>query len=177
MKDIKGFQSKFCYLTEPRKRRKTNEKQLDLLLKFFDQNPNPDAKQRKKISEVVQMDTRAIQVWFQNRRSKTRSSSKSSTRSTGSSPSSSLSDYSETSNLSEAPFPSEDVLGLHFDESILKSWEFTAFSEDQSCNLKSEIEFLTESPTLDFLDESFFDDAFPQFSSPLFQDFDPFKRD
>ncbi|XP_072027229.1 uncharacterized protein [Amphiura filiformis] len=49
-----------------------NVAQLDALARIFEENRYPDAPLRKKIAERLDIDEERIQIWFQNRRAKTR---------------------------------------------------------------------------------------------------------
>ncbi|BGP32889.1 hypothetical protein JCM10296v2_004674 [Rhodotorula toruloides] len=51
-------------------RRRTSAQQLKVLEHHFEINPKPDLALRKKLSEVLEMTPREVQVWFQNRRAK-----------------------------------------------------------------------------------------------------------
>ncbi|BGP00277.1 Proteophosphoglycan 5 [Rhodotorula toruloides ATCC 204091] len=51
-------------------RRRTSAQQLKVLEHHFEINPKPDLATRKKLSEVLEMTPREVQVWFQNRRAK-----------------------------------------------------------------------------------------------------------
>jgi len=73
----KLFQMKFSYLNEPKKRTRTTPEQVEILAKAFEKNSLPTPKQRKVIAEQTGMSTRAIQVWFQNKRAKLRTKQKS----------------------------------------------------------------------------------------------------
>jgi len=70
---LKSFQTKFTYVKEPRKRTRTSLQQLEVLINFFDKQPCPTIKQRKQLAEKTGMTPRCVQVWFQNRRAKGRS--------------------------------------------------------------------------------------------------------
>jgi len=73
---LKMYQMKFSYLNEPKKRTRTTPEQLAILIQAFEKNSLPSPKQRKLISEKTGMSTRAIQVWFQNKRAKLRTKQK-----------------------------------------------------------------------------------------------------
>lgn len=51
-----------------RKRRRTNSKDLEILQREFDLNDNPNKLRRQRIASMVNMNERAVQVWFQNKR-------------------------------------------------------------------------------------------------------------
>ncbi|BGP63139.1 hypothetical protein NBRC10512v2_004475 [Rhodotorula toruloides] len=51
-------------------RRRTSAQQLKVLEHHFEINPKPDLALRKKLSEMLEMTPREVQVWFQNRRAK-----------------------------------------------------------------------------------------------------------
>ncbi|KAM0749246.1 homeobox, partial [Meredithblackwellia eburnea MCA 4105] len=53
-------------------RRRTTPSQLKILEFHFDRNPKPDITLRKQLSEQLDMTPREVQVWFQNRRAKTK---------------------------------------------------------------------------------------------------------
>ncbi|KAJ3176499.1 hypothetical protein HDU87_005193 [Geranomyces variabilis] len=58
---------------EPRKRRsRTSSSTLWLLQEAFDRDPMPTAEQRAQLAEAAGMSVRNVQVWFQNRRAKTK---------------------------------------------------------------------------------------------------------
>merc|ERR1711890_64752 len=56
------------FYVKPRRRIPKNHKVI--LEKVFEFDQKPAASVRKKLSEQLQMDMRAVQVWFQNRRAK-----------------------------------------------------------------------------------------------------------
>jgi len=72
----KLFQMKFSYLNEPKKRKRTTPEQVAILTSTFEKNSLPTPKQRKMIAQQTGMTTRAIQVWFQNKRAKLRTKQK-----------------------------------------------------------------------------------------------------
>ncbi|KAJ3018427.1 UNVERIFIED_CONTAM: hypothetical protein HDU68_011156 [Siphonaria sp. JEL0065] len=51
-----------------RKRVHPTKQQQDLLERFFEQNAKPNSKERAEICQVVNINSRSVQVWFQNRR-------------------------------------------------------------------------------------------------------------
>ncbi|ORY87484.1 homeobox domain-containing protein, partial [Leucosporidium creatinivorum] len=53
-------------------RRRTSPNQLKILEYHFEHNPKPDVTLRKALSEQLDMTPREVQVWFQNRRAKTK---------------------------------------------------------------------------------------------------------
>ncbi|KAJ3012118.1 UNVERIFIED_CONTAM: hypothetical protein HDU68_001361 [Siphonaria sp. JEL0065] len=53
-----------------RKRVHPTKQQQDLLERFFEQNPKPNSKERAEICKAVNINSRSVQVWFQNRRVK-----------------------------------------------------------------------------------------------------------
>ncbi|RKO99837.1 hypothetical protein CXG81DRAFT_1278, partial [Caulochytrium protostelioides] len=56
-----------------RKRRtRTSRPQLTVLLRVFEQTPTPPPPVCAEIAARIGMTTRAVQVWFQNRRAKRR---------------------------------------------------------------------------------------------------------
>jgi hypothetical protein len=69
---LKLYQTKFTYLKEPRKRKRTTDEQLEILLQAFEKDQIPGVKQRKLLAERTGMTPRTVQVWFQNRRAKYR---------------------------------------------------------------------------------------------------------
>lgn len=54
------------------KRTRASGEVLALLINEFNQNPNPNAEMRKKISDQTGMPERSVRIWFQNRRAKSR---------------------------------------------------------------------------------------------------------
>jgi hypothetical protein len=60
--------------SETKKRIKYTTAQLTILEKEFQANNNPNAEQREKIAILVGRDQRSIQIWFQNRRAKLKTS-------------------------------------------------------------------------------------------------------
>jgi hypothetical protein len=54
------------------KRTRASGEVLALLIEEFNQNPNPNAKIRKRISDQTGMPERSVRIWFQNRRAKSR---------------------------------------------------------------------------------------------------------
>ncbi|ORY86127.1 homeobox domain-domain-containing protein, partial [Protomyces lactucae-debilis] len=55
-----------------KKRQRATPEQLAVLEEAFDVNPSPNAKQREVISAQIDMTERSVQIWFQNRRAKTK---------------------------------------------------------------------------------------------------------
>lgn len=55
-----------------KKRRRLLPEETDLLVKVFDRCPRPNNDVRDQLSERLGMSPRAIQIWFQNRRAKTK---------------------------------------------------------------------------------------------------------
>ncbi|KAJ3019156.1 UNVERIFIED_CONTAM: hypothetical protein HDU68_010800 [Siphonaria sp. JEL0065] len=53
-----------------RKRVHPTKQQQDLLERFFEQNAKPNSKERAEICKAVNINSRSVQVWFQNRRVK-----------------------------------------------------------------------------------------------------------
>ena len=51
-------------------RRKTTDEQRNVLEKIFRTNPRPDTNFRRVLAQELGMDSRRVQVWFQNRRAK-----------------------------------------------------------------------------------------------------------
>ncbi|KAI8911245.1 Homeodomain-like protein, partial [Powellomyces hirtus] len=57
----------------PRKKRvRTSSEQLNILLEAFAENPMPEPPARTKLAQTLGMTPRAVQIWFQNRRAKTK---------------------------------------------------------------------------------------------------------
>ena len=58
--------------TSIRRKKRTNitQEQCDELLRIFEIDPFPSAKQRQRLSEYLNISSRSVQVWFQNRRQK-----------------------------------------------------------------------------------------------------------
>ncbi|AAS53172.2 AFL202Cp [Eremothecium gossypii ATCC 10895] len=56
------------------KRTRATGEALELLKKEFDINPNPNAQNRKRISEQTGLPEKNVRIWFQNRRAKYRKS-------------------------------------------------------------------------------------------------------
>lgn len=55
---------------KPPKRHRTSIYQLEMLTKLYEVNKIPDLHARAKLSLIIDMSSRRIQVWFQNRRAK-----------------------------------------------------------------------------------------------------------
>ncbi|OMH81791.1 Homeobox protein 10 [Zancudomyces culisetae] len=53
---------------ETKKRKRTTDKQLALLLEAYATTKKPTPKQRNELARVLDMSSRQIQIWFQNRR-------------------------------------------------------------------------------------------------------------
>ncbi|EGG07485.1 uncharacterized protein MELLADRAFT_35504, partial [Melampsora larici-populina 98AG31] len=53
-------------------RRRTTPAQLNVLEAQFESNSKPDVVLRKQLAEKLDMTPREVQVWFQNRRAKTK---------------------------------------------------------------------------------------------------------
>lgn len=51
-----------------RKRRRTSSHELSILQLEFNAGPNPNKARRQQIAQRVQMDEKAVQIWFQNKR-------------------------------------------------------------------------------------------------------------
>ncbi|AMD20050.1 HCL101Wp [Eremothecium sinecaudum] len=62
-----------CEKPKSKRTRATGEA-LELLKKEFDVNPNPNAQNRKRISEQTGLPEKNVRIWFQNRRAKYRKS-------------------------------------------------------------------------------------------------------
>jgi len=54
----------------PKKRNRTTPEQLLILEEAFLKNPTPTSQVRDAIAEKVEMSSRSVQIWFQNRRAK-----------------------------------------------------------------------------------------------------------
>ncbi|BFZ54052.1 hypothetical protein PYCC9005_001083 [Savitreella phatthalungensis] len=59
-----------------KKRQRATPEQLVVLEEAFAVNPNPNAKMREAISGEINMTERSVQIWFQNRRAKTKTQQK-----------------------------------------------------------------------------------------------------
>ncbi|KAG0370184.1 hypothetical protein BGZ54_007384 [Gamsiella multidivaricata] len=57
---------------EVKRRRRTSRSQFKTLEKAFTENPKPDASTRRHLAQRLSMSPRGIQVWFQNRRAKSK---------------------------------------------------------------------------------------------------------
>lgn len=57
---------------EVKRRRRTSKSQFKKLEKAFNENPKPDASTRRHLAQKLSMSPRGIQVWFQNRRAKSK---------------------------------------------------------------------------------------------------------
>ncbi|KAF9365277.1 hypothetical protein BGX34_010671 [Mortierella sp. NVP85] len=57
---------------EVKRRRRTSKSQFKKLEKTFNENPKPDASTRRYLAQKLSMSPRDIQVWFQNRRAKSK---------------------------------------------------------------------------------------------------------
>jgi hypothetical protein len=58
------------------KRQRMDPEQHSFLLKAFTDCPRPDSNQRKHLAQVTGLSSRAIQIWFQNRRAKLKKETK-----------------------------------------------------------------------------------------------------
>ncbi|CEP61490.1 Pho2p LALA0_S03e04016g [Lachancea lanzarotensis] len=56
------------------KRTRATGEALNVLKREFDENPNPNAQNRKRISELTGLPEKNVRIWFQNRRAKHRKS-------------------------------------------------------------------------------------------------------
>lgn len=54
------------------KRTRATGEALNILKREFDENPNPNAQNRKRISELTGLPEKNVRIWFQNRRAKHR---------------------------------------------------------------------------------------------------------
>ncbi|SCU90562.1 LAMI_0E02630g1_1 [Lachancea mirantina] len=67
--------------SKPRsKRTRATGEALNVLKREFDENPNPNAQNRKRISELTGLPEKNVRIWFQNRRAKYRKSDKQTAR-------------------------------------------------------------------------------------------------
>lgn len=62
-------------LSTKRKRMRTSNEQLETLQTAFQQNPMPNAASRALLSKKLGMTSRSVQIWFQNKRAKTKQDS------------------------------------------------------------------------------------------------------
>ncbi|KAI9287875.1 homeobox domain-containing protein, partial [Umbelopsis sp. AD052] len=53
-------------------RRRTTKEQYHILEASYVENPKPTSNTRRKLSSQLNMTTRGVQVWFQNRRAKSK---------------------------------------------------------------------------------------------------------
>ncbi|KAI8583270.1 hypothetical protein K450DRAFT_156993, partial [Umbelopsis ramanniana AG] len=53
-------------------RRRTTKEQYHTLEASYMENPKPTSNTRRKLSSQLNMTTRGVQVWFQNRRAKSK---------------------------------------------------------------------------------------------------------
>lgn len=53
-------------------RRRIGRREIDILEDFFHKNPHPERSDRLHLSELTNLEQRTVQIWFQNRRAKTR---------------------------------------------------------------------------------------------------------
>ncbi|KAF9958962.1 hypothetical protein BGZ72_010563 [Mortierella alpina] len=60
---------------EIKRRRRTSRSQFKTLEKAFCENPKPNASTRRHLAQSLSMTPRGIQVWFQNRRAKSKQTS------------------------------------------------------------------------------------------------------
>lgn len=52
------------------KRRRLSQEDAEILLNAFNQNPKPGKDERNELASILGMNSRTIQIWFQNRRAK-----------------------------------------------------------------------------------------------------------
>ncbi|CAG8532882.1 6833_t:CDS:2 [Acaulospora colombiana] len=64
------FKPTFYNPFEVKHRRRTSRQQLKVLEKAFNENPKPHAAVRQALAQKLNMTSRGVQVWFQNRRAK-----------------------------------------------------------------------------------------------------------
>jgi hypothetical protein len=50
------------------RRKRVNTMQLQILNEQFKKNPFPSIEQRSKLSEMLNISAKSIQIWFQNKR-------------------------------------------------------------------------------------------------------------
>lgn len=53
-------------------RRRIGRREIEILEDFFHKNPHPERSDRLHLSELTNLEQRTVQIWFQNRRAKTR---------------------------------------------------------------------------------------------------------
>ncbi|RIB14028.1 homeobox domain-containing protein, partial [Gigaspora rosea] len=53
-----------------KRRRRLTEEETNVLISTFEKVQKPDAETRTRLATKLNMSSRAIQVWFQNRRAK-----------------------------------------------------------------------------------------------------------
>ncbi|CEH18161.1 transcription factor [Ceraceosorus bombacis] len=70
------FRTHYFNPFEVKHRRRTTKAQFKVLEGTFKETPKPTAAVRKHIAEELGMPTRAVQIWFQNRRAKAKASAK-----------------------------------------------------------------------------------------------------
>lgn len=70
------FKPTFYNPFEVKHRRRTSKSQFRVLERVFIENPKPTAEVRAALAQELNMTTRSIQVWFQNRRAKMKHQSK-----------------------------------------------------------------------------------------------------
>jgi len=133
--NLKSNMFKFTYLKEPKKRQRTSPEQFATLLSFFESNPNPTPKDRKKLADKTGMTARTVQIWFQNRRAKYRPTANtfSSDSSDSSDSPSSPSDTSSPLSPPSSPLPSSS-------SSDLDEYEWENSGENEVAEKQAEID-------------------------------------
>ncbi|CAG8468160.1 9420_t:CDS:2 [Ambispora gerdemannii] len=63
-------QQSAAYHRQVKRRRRLNEEETNILMEVFRENNKPDPATRSQLAQRLNMSSRAIQVWFQNRRAK-----------------------------------------------------------------------------------------------------------
>ena len=66
--DERESEATLAFIRDRKKRKRTTQDQLELLVKIFNCYANPDSVARQMIGRKIGMTQRAVQVWFQNRR-------------------------------------------------------------------------------------------------------------
>ncbi|KAI9334538.1 hypothetical protein BDR26DRAFT_1009614 [Obelidium mucronatum] len=90
-----------------RKRVHPTKQQQELLERFFEMNPKPNSKERGEICKAVNINSRSVQVWFQNRRVKAKKEPQ--PKEAQSTPQSHTRQASEESSASESESPAGSV--------------------------------------------------------------------
>ncbi|SCV04256.1 LANO_0G09098g1_1 [Lachancea nothofagi CBS 11611] len=85
------------------KRTRATGEALIVLKREFDENPNPNAQNRKRISEITGLPEKNVRIWFQNRRAKHRKSDRGTSGSGGGPNSSSTMATNNNNGNSDVP--------------------------------------------------------------------------